>query len=389
MYKESIIEGLSKIKVVLGNGFDLHCGLPTKYSDFFKSRSNLYLPILERIKAISRSGYSETSIRSFSEMLNGCLNDDNLTAWDLIFLFASVDNSGIIKDNQWCDIESIMQRCFLPSAELQENECCLKAVFQKCNEYLTSRSRFNINTILTIYLEITRVKKFSTINEFYGFLLEELKAFEKQFGEYLDSFSDVKRKEASNISNDFFSLALCANPHTIATIKPRIASIDTFNYTCPNVMLNDKTNHINGNCDNPIFGIDAKFSEEGNYINPRDPAYIFTKTYRRMELDMCTTSYNDFCEYKNLLVYGHSLNRQDYSYFFPVFDYLRLMDNTSQGRLIFAYSIIDSSNAEGERAKRRAEVIDILSDYENEKYPLSHHLVDFLTTQRRLILLQV
>jgi hypothetical protein len=72
MYKESIIEGLSKIKVVLGNGFDLHCGLPTKYSDFFKSRSNLYLPILERIKAISRSGYSETSIRSFSEMLNGC-----------------------------------------------------------------------------------------------------------------------------------------------------------------------------------------------------------------------------------------------------------------------------------------------------------------------------
>ena len=33
--KNEFIKKLDKVKVILGNGFDLHCGLYTKYSDFY------------------------------------------------------------------------------------------------------------------------------------------------------------------------------------------------------------------------------------------------------------------------------------------------------------------------------------------------------------------
>ena len=32
----------SRVKLVLGNGFDLFCGLKTKYIDFFKSEKRKY-----------------------------------------------------------------------------------------------------------------------------------------------------------------------------------------------------------------------------------------------------------------------------------------------------------------------------------------------------------
>ena len=35
--KERFIQSLPNVKLVLGNGFDLYCGLKTKYEHFFKN----------------------------------------------------------------------------------------------------------------------------------------------------------------------------------------------------------------------------------------------------------------------------------------------------------------------------------------------------------------
>ena len=33
--KRDILLGLKNVKLVIGNGFDIHCGLKTRYRDFF------------------------------------------------------------------------------------------------------------------------------------------------------------------------------------------------------------------------------------------------------------------------------------------------------------------------------------------------------------------
>ena len=35
--KKEVINNLKNVKLILGNGFDLHCGLKSKYSDYFES----------------------------------------------------------------------------------------------------------------------------------------------------------------------------------------------------------------------------------------------------------------------------------------------------------------------------------------------------------------
>ncbi|MBQ7994734.1 MAG: helix-turn-helix domain-containing protein [Bacilli bacterium] len=38
MEKREYIHNLKNVKLVIGNGFDLHCGLKTSYKDYFKSK---------------------------------------------------------------------------------------------------------------------------------------------------------------------------------------------------------------------------------------------------------------------------------------------------------------------------------------------------------------
>lgn len=33
--KESLVQNLKNVKLIIGNGFDLYCGLKTSYSDYF------------------------------------------------------------------------------------------------------------------------------------------------------------------------------------------------------------------------------------------------------------------------------------------------------------------------------------------------------------------
>ena len=45
--KKESIKDLLMLKLVLGNGFDLHCHLETKYSDFFTNNKDKYEYILK------------------------------------------------------------------------------------------------------------------------------------------------------------------------------------------------------------------------------------------------------------------------------------------------------------------------------------------------------
>ena len=41
MDKSEFIKSLQKVKIVIGNGFDLYCGLKTKYKDYFDHNKDM------------------------------------------------------------------------------------------------------------------------------------------------------------------------------------------------------------------------------------------------------------------------------------------------------------------------------------------------------------
>ena len=59
MNKIEFINSLKNVKVVIGNGFDLHCGLHTTYSDYYCKNYKKYLYIQDLYKK-----YEETDIIS-------------------------------------------------------------------------------------------------------------------------------------------------------------------------------------------------------------------------------------------------------------------------------------------------------------------------------------
>ena len=88
----------------------------------------------------------------------------------------------------------------------------------------------------------------------------------------------------------------------------------SFNYDDVDIIEYNKILHnINGNIRNPIFGIDSTLCDVDN------PKFIFTKTNRRLELDMIEDRHFVDAKFEEIVVFGHSLNKSDYNYFFSSF----------------------------------------------------------------------
>lgn len=82
--------------LIIGNGFDISCGLRSRFSDFFEGR------ILTLEAADNLEG---------DELAKFCV-DKHLTVWDLILASRRAIPGGYMKAN-WCDVESAIAAAVL------------------------------------------------------------------------------------------------------------------------------------------------------------------------------------------------------------------------------------------------------------------------------------
>lgn len=383
--KEDYIKSLQNVKLIIGNGFDLHCGLHTKYSDYYCKNYRKYRDIQIRFSEYEKS-----------DILNFDYNDKQIKQWNTwdIFFALNSNEDPFACSQRWCDIETMILSSLIKESEYQSDyvpkyialytnikwqqiEKCV------CNNQLglDHRQRF-----ISIFIRGKMEYEKCDFKDFYDFLLDELKVFEKSFGMFIHYQIHDHYLEMCNYKDfyneQFFNLA-------DATIKQlcgydNLVSVDSFNYTeMRNVDIKDKYKYINGNSSCPIFGIDTIFS-------PGDKRFIFTKTGRRMDSDLTKNTVSENKGFDNLVVYGHSLNEADYSYFFPLFDRLKLTDATSDSRIIFAYSIYDGTKSSEIKKEVRESVSRILYEYARDiKAPNPNRFLDSLTAQGRVTMLEI
>lgn len=383
MDKQEYIKSLKNVKIVLGNGFDLHCGLHSKYSDYYCKNYEKFFFIKDLIIK-----YKE------SEILDLDFNDkrvQSINTWDVFFVMNSPSSPSAIKKD-WCDVERLIY-CSLIQYNNDTSDASKIAValgsiinWNRIHAFLFANSLATNHDERFVVEFIKNRAKFIKFNhkDFYGFLLKELNNFEKDFGQFIykqfhNTYMEVCSYGTKKVFNSDYSYD--AN-YTINELcdENNLVSIDSFNYSSiEKVSLNSKFQNINGSYESPIFGIDTKFK-------PNEKQFLFTKTARRINADMFSDTFNGNPQFENVIIYGHSLDEADYSYFFPLFDKLNLIDSTASGVLVFAYSVYDEEKKNEIEADFRRRMVKIIYDYANSKHvPEPERLLDSLSTQKRVI----
>ncbi len=343
--------------LILGNGFDLHCGLKSSYNDFF--RKTIIDTAGEKFGLIKK----QPNVNGFWEGL-------------LLEYYRAYGNS----NEDWCAIENIILQTLISvcinidqnyplsiwsmAASQIHQDNIDKIINTPIKKYLFNYCRYYYNRLIN---EPESVK----FNLFLAHLLQELHNFEKRFCKYLkDNIINPQNKKINegyvlNAANLIAALtgSTGANHRTMDDIfhnnnalfhsfRDLLSThVLNFNYTALSdiVTTQDICYHINvhgklcneqcgENCTKSsiILGIDDKI------IQSRDeyaPLRIFSKTYRKMMLEesplgILPRAYEDLLKIK---FYGHSLSEADYSYFQSIFDYYNLYGNNNVS-LIFYYS---------------------------------------------------
>lgn len=315
-------------------------------------------------------------------------NIDKLNIWDLFFFIKTkIANQNNKKVWLWCDIETVMYNSLksYDSREGSSNLFTWEYVYKVVNKEMQANfDCFEVYVMAKVILKKRNMEGFKNIDEFYYYILDELNQFEKEFGMFIDKKRYSYYYSSFKVTNSDFENRSKMTLQKLCNVD-NLVSIDSFNYDdIANDDLNKILHNINGNLENPIFGIDS------NLCRASDPRFIFTKTNRRMELEMINFECQKDIVFDNVIVYGHSLSSNDYSYFFPLLDKLEMTNFLSNKKIIFGFSVYDREKETEIKRKNRLNIQKLFEAYANYKGLKDvNRLLDSLTTQNRVLTYEI
>ena len=388
--------------LVIGNGFDLNVRAETSYKDFFESKC-----FEEKKNQADR--WIKMAKNPGKTLLDGLMigSECEINWWDLLFCLESEYDPGFPERARWCDVESVIHNS-LVSTDM--NAFSWNRVFEMLHyDYHVKypeagppplppfgldhdRANIKIQTMYTFLMNQDSIQDCSSdITTFYDRLLEELKKFESRFGAFIKEKTrqDDYAESAKELAEKLARLQSEQQAEPLKAEQDGLR-IDSFNYSeFYTGMFNIR--HVNGDYDDPIFGIDLTEEEEKAHPGIRK----FTKTFRRLHQDAHSLNRNTVWTSEvaeSAVVFGHSLNRMDYDYFHYLFTMLRFntMDIEKMGRIVFAYNIYNPEKRDKIRNKQADSVYALLNDYEKHISGTNQHvLINLLRFSGKLKIIEL
>ena len=311
--------------LVVGNGFDLHCEIKSRFSDYY---SKVCLSTVQAFYlAYKREDYEDALTRLQS-------NPKTINFWSfLLFVHYYGEDEEYkikgIKDSNWFDIENLIR---VSLTEPIQNGFGLEQYINESIKALQTkrsvRDQYLGNVRRNPYIFFPFLQK-AAISNPIDYLLQELHKFEDSFKEYMKGQIDSE-------------YPLRCHNALVKMIGEDSDFIDiiNFNYTeiVDEIFVNNQTN-VHGRIDEEeiIIGIDSDGAP--------DKISVFTKTFRN--LHRSKTSFKLPANIEDIVFYGHSLADADFSYFYSLFDMYNLYGG--QLKLRFLYSDYCASESENER----------------------------------------
>lgn len=330
--------------VLIGNGFDLECGLPSSFSNF----------IADRKKYFAENNSDHNS--SF------CYVD---TVWDLILRYGD--------DHNWCDVEGMIADWIVPkkiSAGITDSKAqtvldCLNNWDYVGDKFFSGTdeetvARYIHENIGSESIEWDRKRLLE-------YLKKELNILENDFNNYLTRAVQVSADYEENARQLILEILVEERPkeHTINIEE----SILSFNYTNPIKELRSETHYIDYLNIHGRLGGEIVFGIDGKDLLSESDIVPFTKTYRLMALDHAkiksvikgSSATLKNSEMSLIKFYGHSLGAADYSYFQAIFDSVGLYEGNT--RLIFYYRSYKDVDEEFAHKAMMDKTIRLLASY--------------------------
>lgn len=406
--------------IVLGNGFDLACGLKSSYNDFFldrfkklfgdgnlpnsatiedeyfqnklsDKRDTIWVDTGQlsnpRIPLKQTPGYKITRPDYFKKFSKNWTNDkQTLTRWDVIFLFAELCLDKKVSAYQWQDIESIILEAISIALDFQ-NKYSLKlnyastvniSLSSMSGEQLFKKLIYNISFTGELSIEKTAAE-----------LLNELEKFESAFANFITQQYELEPSSnyISKAKDLLERLSRCYGIY-LTQNAPLEVDVLSFNYSLdkrfldilndtrieswsnihgiasfddPNVrnISKDKAENIgDGLIPAPIFGVDNHNIDDND-----DWRIIFTKPYRVIENGVNEIrKSNGYANTDKITIYGHSLGQADYSYFETIFDENNLYNSNTEIEY-FYYAGKDPLEKVKNRKNATKTLYNLLTDY--------------------------
>lgn len=343
--------------LVIGNGFDLHCGLRSTFSAYYDSEC---YKVLDDFYC----AYFGKEYRLAMKIVE--TNKDIINIWSLIFYiqYHSRDVYFQMSDNKstnWFDIEKLIalsfQRDFDNGYSLKYSVHKGLGLIGKVYDIDKAKDQeIKINPY--IFLPFAQgVKYESDIN----YLIDELHKFENSFKNYISK--EQSRQIYQNTAIAFLDKLIEGD---------KKVDILNFNYTIigQNKKVNNQTNiHGSVNDNEIILGIDSNEVTQKEYN-------CFTKTYRDLHRVKEVIELPDNVD--KIYFYGHSLADADFSYFYSLFDMYDLYSGSLM--LVFLYSDYSPSEEENEHnhniyVNRVFELINKYSETSKKENNLLHRLL--------------
>lgn len=340
--------------LVLGNGFDLQCGLKSTFEDFEKKRIEIIETTDEKpsqrllarnFHRVGRDGEPKTG--HVSDIL---YKDKGLTLWDLILCDYS-------RTQTWYDIEECIRSWVIDRVKPDGTITARNdTITDPQDPFIEVAAFWNFDVTHAIATYATDEYRWNgTGKHLLRILLSELRKYETAFAQYLEKQTQRNHAYTANavhaletLTFDQFNLDpdQPEQSYRRSELWRKSTNILDFNYTSP--LPQDKecplVFNVHGKSEqgNIIFGID------GTGIDTHLPLYRevvkFTKTYRLMKLSSnphpsLVQPYiagADSQETRYIKFFGHSLGQADYAYFQAIFDAVDLYE--SQTHLIFYYN---------------------------------------------------
>lgn len=292
--------------IILGNGFDLTCGLKSKFSHFYGSRTD------------------------YTDELNS-IPEDQRNVWDLILSQVGKD------DPLWCDIESLISTLVFKDGDSDSRVDKIYHSPVRTIDPTCPSEPFVPEDEMYQFAASSLGKVYIPQDELTNFLLSSLKEYERSFSFYLEKQVEEGGEYVQKAYGYFAAIrdACLGESERLLTSS----SVLSFNYTTPFGLDNwrlgiEATRSVHGvlNETDIIFGIDGKDVPDSH------PALPFTKTYRILSLGASGNgrllkSGNEGTAF--IKVFGHSLAPADYSYFQSIFDAVNLYEGDV--KLVFLY----------------------------------------------------
>ena len=325
----------NKVLLIIGNGFDLHCGLHTSYLDYFNYQYKNSIGFKLFVNLLKHG-----NIEKLDEAFKLLKDEKNITFFDVYFTVQDWNKELLGTDLTWSNVEDMLLKgfeggtsnnlsyhlCFVCYSRLvaynNTNSYDFDVSYDILGQYLASRFGFN-----------------KTIDEstFNNFLLEELDKFSVNFSKFITK----QVEETPNYITDAQNFIMKITGHALNE-----CIIISFNYTEPLASPSSANIHGIASKEKIVFGITCG-EKEIKQNTHNSWYYKATKEFKIAKLlangIKVSANYEGI---KDIYVYGSSLGSQDYDFYENLFEYFEFLMRSNSARIHFCYSVYGNKTRE-------------------------------------------